>query len=178
MAIIRRYTKKNYTRRKKRPNSKKRKFMRYRGKGLELYHRPPSYLPIPPPRVPSLPIPPPRAPSLPKPPHPNLPIPPPPKPLFIEPPPNQFIFRSSSSPRQISQKKPKAKQPKSEPAPKPKPKPKLVIEAEPKAKSKLVIEAEPKAAPAPEPEEEIPKQRRSLRQVIINSDKNKVIKRR
>ena len=165
MAIIRRNTKKNYTRRKKRPNSKKRKFMRYRGKGLELYHRPPSYLPIPPPRVPSLPIPPPRAPSLPKPPHPNLPIPPPPKPLFIEPPPNQFIFRSSSSPRQISQKKP-APKPKSEPAPKPKPKP----------KSKLVIEAEPKAAP--EPEEEIPKQRRSLRQVIINSDKNKVIKRR
>ena len=163
MAIIRRNTKKNYTRRKKRPYSKKRKFMRYIGKGLELYHRPPSHLPIPPPRAPSLPIPPPRAPSLPKPPHPNLPIPPPPNPLFIEPPPNQFIFRSSSSPRQISQKKPK---------PKPKPKAKL--------------EPAPAPAPAPEPalkakpapEEEIPKQRRSLRQIIINSDKNKVIKRR
>ena len=111
MAIIRRNTKKNYTRRKKKPNSKKKRFMRYIGKGLELYHRPPSYLPIPPPRAPSLPIPPPRAPSLPKPPHPNLPIPPPPEPK-----------------------------------------------------------------PALEPE--IPKQRRSLRQIIINSDKNKVIKRR
>lgn len=151
MAIIRRNTKKNYTRRKKRPYSKKKRFMRYRGKGLELYYRPPSYLPIPPPRAPSLPIPPPRAPSLPKPPHPNLPIPPPPKPLFIEPPPNQFIFRSSP-PRQISQKKPKAKQ------------------------SKPDTKAVPKTAPTLEPE--IPKQRRSLRQVIINSDKNKVIKRR
>ena len=151
MAIIRRNTKKNYTRRKKRPYSKKRKFMRYIGKGLELYHRPPSYLPIPPPRAPSLPIPPPRAPSLPKPPHPNLPIPPPPNPLFIEPPPNQFIFRSSSSPRQISQKKPKTKQP------------------------KLVLEPEiPKQVLEPE----IPKQRRSLRQLIINSEQNKKIKRR
>ena len=169
MAVTRRNIKRKrgHMSRKQRSNSNKKRFMRYRGKGLELYHRPPSYLPIPPPRVPSLPIPPPHAPSLPKPPHPNLPIPPPPKPLFIEPPPNQFIFRSSSSPRQISQKKP-APKPKSEPAPKPAPKP--------KPKSKLVIEAEPKAAP--EPEEEIPKQRRSLRQVIINSDKNKVIKRR
>ena len=151
MAIIRRNTKKNYTRRKKRPYSKKRKFMRYIGKGLELYHRPPSHLPIPPPRAPSVPIPPPRAPSLPKPPHPNLPIPPPPNPLFIEPPPNQFIFRSSSSPRQISQKKSKTKQP------------------------KLVLEPEiPKQVLEPE----IPKQRRSLRQLIINSEQNKKIKRR
>ena len=138
--------------RKQRPNSKKKRFMRYRGKGI--YQRPPSYLPIPPPRAPSLPIPPPLAPSLPRPPASNLPIPPPPKPLFIEPPPNQFIIRSQSPPY-ISQKKPKAKQPKSEP-------PKLAIEP---AKSAL----EPAKT----------EQRRSLRQIINKFEQtNTKVKRR
>ena len=129
------------TRGKKKAKSKKKKFMRHRAKGIDLYHRPPSFLPIPPPRVPSLPIPPPQPPSLPKLPAPYLPIPPPPNPLFIEPSPNHFIIKSSS-PHQKSQKKSKTKQPK----------------------------------PVLEPE--IPKQRRSLRQLIINSEQNKKIKRR
>ena len=137
--------------RKQRSNSKKNRFMRYRGKGV--YQRPPSFLPIPPPRAPSLPIPPPQAPSLPKLPASNLPIPPPPNPLFIEPSPNHFIIRSQSPPYG-SQKKPKAKQPKSE-------QPKLVIE--------------PKPALAPEE----PKQRRSLRQLIIRADQtNTKVKRK
>jgi len=136
------------TRRKRRANSKKKRFSRYRGKGI--YHRPPSFLPIPPPRAPSLPIPPPRAPSPPMP-LPYIPIPPPPKPLYIEPSPSHFIIRSTS-PRQQSQKKPKAKKPKSELAP----------------------ALEPAPAPALEPSQ----QRRSLRQLIINSDKNKKIKRK
>ena len=154
MAVTRRIIrrKRRLMSRKQRPNSKKKRFMRYRGKGV--YLRPPSYLPIPPPRAPSLPIPPPLAPSLPRPPASNLPIPPPPKPLFIEPSPNHFIIRSQSPPY-ISQKKPKAKQPKSEPL-------------------KLVIEPKP----ALEPEE--PKQRRSsLRQLIIRSDQtNTKVKRK
>ena len=142
MAVTRRIIrrKRRLMSRKQRPNSKKKRFMRYRGKGL--YLRPPSFLPIPPPRAPSLPIPPPLAPSLPRPPASNLPIPPPPKPLFIEPSPNHFIIRSQSPPY-ISQKKPKAKQPKS----------------------------------ALEPEE--PKQRRSLRQLIIKAEQtNTKVKRK
>ena len=132
-----------------------------RAKGFNAFFRspiPPS--PIPPPQAPSplmplpfLPIPPPQAPSLPKLPASNLPIPPPPNPLFIEPSPNHFIIRSQSPPYG-SQKKPKAKQPKSE-------QPKLVIE--------------PKPALAPEE----PKQRRSLRQLIIRSDQtNTKVKRK
>lgn len=155
MAFSRRNLKKRYGTRKHGPMSRKKmfnkysmkNFMRHRAKGL--YHRPPSYLPIPPPRAPSLPIPPPQPPSLPKLPAPNLPIPPPPNPLFIEPPPNHFIIRTPS-PHQQSQKKPKAKQPKSE----------------------------PKSEPKPTLEPEIPKQRRSLRQLIINSEGNKKIKRK
>ena len=58
MAVTRRNIKKHYTRRKQRLNSKKRVT---RAKGL--YQRPPSFLPIPPPRAPSLPIPPPQPPS-------------------------------------------------------------------------------------------------------------------
>jgi hypothetical protein len=133
-----------HTRRKRRANIKKKRFSRYRGKGI--YHRPPSYLPIPPPQAPSLPIPPPRAPS---PPAllPYLPIPPPPNPLFIEPSPNHFIIRPPS-PQQQTQKKPKAKQPKSEP--------------------------KPYSNPVPE----ITQQRRSLRQIINKSEQNKKIKRR
>ena len=146
------------TRRKRRANSKKKRFSRYRGKGI--YHRPPSFLPIPPPRAPSLPIPPPRAPSPPMP-IPYIPIPPPPKPLFIEPSPSHFIIRSTS-PRQQSQKKPKAKKPKSEPAPAPT----LVPSA--------LVPSALEPAPALEPSQ----QRRSLRQLIINSDRNKKIKRK
>lgn len=149
MAVTRR--KRRLMSKKQRRNSKKNRFMRYRGKGV--YQRPPSFLPIPPPRAPSLPIPPPQAPSLPKLPASNLPIPPPPNPLFIEPSPNHFIIRSQSPPYG-SQKKPKAKQPKSE-------QPKPVIE--------------PKPALAPEE----PKQRRSLRQLIIRSDQtNTKVKRK
>ncbi len=146
MAVTRRNIKKHYTRRKRRLNSKKRVT---RAKGL--YQRPPSFLPIPPPRAPSLPIPPPQPPSLPGLPASNLPIPPPPNPLFIEPSPNHFIIRSQS-PKQAVQKKPKTKQPKSEPA-----------------------KSEP-AKPLLEPTQ--PQQRRSLRQIIMNSDQNKKIKRR
>lgn len=149
MAITRR--KRRLMSKKERRNSKKARFMRYRGKGV--YQRPPSFLPIPPPRAPSLPIPPPLAPSLPKLPASNLPIPPPPNPLFIEPSPNHFIIRSQSPPYG-SQKKPKAKLPKPE-------QPKLVIE------------------PKPALEPEIPKQRRSLRQLIIRSDQtNTKVKRK
>lgn len=136
---------KGYNSRKRRLNSKK-KFNR--GKGV--YQRPPSFLPIPPPRAPSIPIPPPQPPSLPRPPASYMPIPPPPKPLFIEPSPNHFIIRSQS-PQQGVQKKPKAKQT--------------------KAKSEPLLEPA-KSVPV------IPQQRRSLRQLIINSDKNKKIKRR
>ena len=160
MAVSRRNMKrrKGYNSRKLRLNSKKRF---NRGKGA--YQRPPSFLPIPPPRAPSIPIPPPRAPSIPRPPASYLPIPPPPKPLFFEPSPNHFIIRSQS-PQQGVQKKPKAKQPKakSEPA-----------KAEPAKVEPAKVVLEPaKAEPA------IPQQRRSLRQIIINSDKNKKIKRR
>ena len=147
MAVTRRNIKKHYTRRKQRHNSKKRG---NRGKGV--YQRPPSFLPIPPPRAPSLPIPPPQLPSLPRPPASYLPIPPPPKLLFIEPSPSHFIIKSQS-PQQQSQKKLKAKQPKPKSEPKSEP-------------AKLVLEPE------------IPQQRRSLRQIIIKSDQNKKIKRR
>ena len=152
MAVTRRSIRKKrrVMSRKQRPNSKKKRFMRYRGKGV--YQRPPSYLPIPPPRAPSLPIPPPLAPSLPRPPASNLPIPPPPKPLLNEPSPNHFIIRSQSPPY-ISQKKPKAKQPKSEPT---------------KA-------LEPALALEPTKAE----QRRSLRQLIIKSEQtNTKVKRK
>ena len=145
------------TRRKRRANSKKKRFSRYRGKGI--YHRPPSFLPIPPPRAPSLPIPPPRAPSPPMP-IPYIPIPPPPKPLFIEPSPTHFIIRSPS-PHQQSQKKPKAKKPKSEPS--------SALELAPALEPSTLAPA-PALAPT--------QQRRSLRQLIINSDKNKKIKRK
>jgi hypothetical protein len=102
-----------------------------------------------------LPIPPPQPPSLPRPPASYMPIPPPPKPLFIEPSPNHFIIRSQS-PQQGVQKKPKAKQA--------------------KAKSEPLLEPAKTLETALEPA--IPQQRRSLRQLIINSDKNKKIKRR
>ena len=150
MAVSRRNMKrrKGYNSRKLRLNSKKRF---NRGKGA--YQRPPSFLPIPPPRPPSIPIPPPQPPSLPRPPASYLPIPPPPKPLFFEPSPNHFIIKSQS-PQQGVQKKPKAKQAKAKSEP-----------------AKAVLEPA-KAEPA------IPQQRRSLRQLIINSDKNKKIKRR
>jgi len=149
MAVTRRNIKKHYTRRKRRLNSKKRVT---RAKGL--YQRPPSFLPIPPPQAPSLPIPPPQPPSLPGLPASNLPIPPPPNPLFIEPSPNHFIIRSQS-PKQAVQKKPKTKQPKSEPA-----------------------NSEPANSEPAKSEPTQPQQRRSLRQIIMNSDQNKKIKRR
>jgi hypothetical protein len=92
-----------------------------------------------------------------------LPIPPPPKPLFFEPSPNHFIIRSQS-PQQAVQKKPKAKQAKAKSEP---------VKAEP---AKVVLEPTKALETALEPA--IPQQRRSLRQIIINSDKNKKIKRR
>ena len=135
--------KKRYDTRKNRHMSRKRMF--FRGKGI--HPRPPSYLPIPPPRPPSLPIPPPRSPLLPKPLALNIPIPPPPNPLFSPPSPNQFIIRSPTTPRKMQEKKPKMQ------------------EKKPKMQEK-------------KPEPTIPQQRRSLRQLIINSEQNKKIKRR
>lgn len=156
MTLTRR--KKNHLSRKHGQMSKKKRYNKhskrsmkfYRGKGI--HPRPPSFLPIPPPRPPSIPFPPPRPPSMPKLPASNLPIPPPPNPLFIEPSLKHFIIRSPSSPSsppKLLQKKPKAKQPEIEHT-----EPKQVLESE------------------------IPKQRRSLRQIIINSDQNKKVKRR
>jgi hypothetical protein len=150
MAVTRRNMKRRrgFMSRKRGANSKKMRFMHYRGKGV--YQRPPSFLPIPPPQPPSLPIPPPRPPSMPRPPASYLPIPPPPIPLFIEPSPSHFIIKSQS-PKQLVQKKSKVKQPK----------------PESKSEEAKLVE-----------EPGIAKQRRSLRQMIIKSDHNTKIKRR
>lgn len=170
MAFSRINLKKRYTTRKHGPMSRKRmfnkysmkNFMRHRAKGF--YLRPPSFLPIPPPQPPSLPIPPPQPPSLPKLPASNLPIPPPPKPLFSPPSPNQFIIRTRSRSRSRSRSPltvPKSKEKKSK-----------------EKKQEKKQEKEQEAKPYIEHEPTIPQVRRSLRQVIINSDHNKKIKRR
>jgi len=116
--------------------------MRHRAKGF--YLRPPHFLPIPPPRAPSLPIPPPQPPSPPKSAPSFLPIPPPRAPSLPIPPPPSPLY---SSPPSFGEMKPKQK----------------------KAKQK---KTEQKKA------EQEPERRRSLRQVIMNSDKNKKTKRR
>ena len=163
MAFSIRNLKKRYATRKHGPMSRKRmfnkysmkNFMRHRAKGF--YLRPPSFLPIPPPQPPSLPIPPPQPPSLPKLPASNLPIPPPPNPLFSPPSPNQFIIRTRSrSPLTV----PKFKEKKSK---------------EKKQEKKQEQEAKPYIEHKPT----TPQARRSLRQLIINSEKkNSIIKRR
>jgi hypothetical protein len=161
MAFSRRIVKKRYATRKHGPMSRNRRFkrqsmknyMRHRAKGF--YLRPPHFLPIPPPRPPSLPIPPPQPPSPPKSAPSFLPIPPPrppslPMPPPIPPPPSPLI----SSPPSFGEKKAEQKKPEQKKA-----------------------EQEPKPIPQPIPQP-IQQPRRSLRQVIINSDKNKKIKRR
>ena len=153
MTFSRRNLKKRYATRKHGPMSRNRTFkrqsmknyMRHRAKGF--YLRPPHFLPIPPPRAPSLPIPPPQPPSPPKSAPSFLPIPPPrppslPIPPPIPPPPSPLY----SSPPSFGEKKPEQKKPE---------------------------QKKPEQEPKP-----IPQRRRSLRQVIINSDKNKKIKRR
>jgi hypothetical protein len=125
-------------------------YMRHRAKGF--YLRPPHFLPIPPPRAPSLPIPPPQPPSPPKSAPSFLPIPPPrPPSLPIPPPPNPLY----SSPPSFGEKKPQQKKPEQKKAEQKKPEQK-------------------KADQEPEP---IPQQRRSLRQIIIRSEQNKIKRR-
>ena len=160
MAFSRRNLKKRYTTRKHGPMSRKRmfnkysmkNFMRHRAKGF--YLRPPSFLPIPPPQPPSLPIPPPQPPSLPKLPASNLPIPPPPKPLFNPPLPSQFIIRTRSrSPLTVPKfKEKKSKEKKSK---------EKKQEKEQEKKQEQEIKHEPT----------IPQARRSLRQLILKSEK-------
>jgi hypothetical protein len=158
MAFSRRNVKKRYATRKHGPMSRNRRFkrqsmknyMRHRAKGF--YLRPPHFLPIPPPRPPSLPIPPPQPPSPPKSAPSFLPIPPPrPLSLPIPPPPNPLIS-SPPSFQEMKAKQMKAKQMKAKPN-----------------------KAEEKNA---EHEPIVPQQRRSLRQVIMKSEKNNKIKRR
>ena len=145
MSFSRRNLKKRYATRKHGPMSRNRTFkrqsmknyMRHRAKGF--YLRPPHFLPIPPPRAPSLPIPPPQPPSPPKSAPSFLPIPPPRPPSLPIPPPPSPLY---SSPPSFGEKKAEQKKPEQEPEP------------------------------------TVPQPRRSLRQVIMNSDKNKKIKRR
>lgn len=144
MVRSRRNMRKHYTLRKRKKGRSSRKHMYYRGKGL--YQRPPSYLPIPPPRPPSIPIPPPQPPSppmsvskflpIPPPRAPSLPIPPPPNPILSEPPSIQKPLQKKAKPKPV-----------------------------------------PKHEPIVEPVSE-PIRRRSLRQIINNSEQNKKIKRR
>ena len=157
MSFSRRNLKKRYATRKHGPMSRNRTFkrqsmknyMRHRAKGF--YLRPPHFLPIPPPRAPSMPIPPPQPPSPPKSAPSFLPIPPPrppslPIPPPIPPPPSPL----HSSPPSFGEKKEEQKK-----------------EEQKKAEQKKA-----------EHEPTVPQPRRSLRQVIMNSDKNKKIKRR
>jgi hypothetical protein len=127
MAFSRRNVKKRYATRKHGPMSRNRTFkrqsmknyMRHRAKGF--YLRPPHFLPIPPPRAPSLPIPPPQPPSPPKSAPSFLPIPPPRAPSLPIPPPPSPLFSSLPS---FEDKKPKQKkgyQKKADPEPYPEP---------------------------------------------------------
>jgi len=139
--------KKRYATRKHGPMSRNRTFkrqsmknyMRHRAKGF--YLRPPHFLPIPPPRAPSMPIPPPQPPSPPKSAPSFLPIPPPRAPSLPIPPPPSPLY---SSPPSFGEMKPKQKK------------------------------AEQKKAEQNKAE---PEQRRSLRQIIIKSEHNKIKRR-
>ena len=158
MAFSRRNLKKRYATRKHGPMSRNRTFkrqsmknyMRHRAKGF--YLRPPHFLPIPPPRPPSLPIPPPQPPSPPKSAPSFLPIPPPPSPLY-------------SNPPSFGEKKPKQK--KADPK-KADPKKPEQNKVDPKKPQQNKVDQEP---------EPIPQRRRSLRQVIMKSDQNKIKRR-
>jgi hypothetical protein len=174
MTFSRRNLKKRYATRKHGPMSRNRTFkrqsmknyMRHRAKGF--YLRPPHFLPIPPPRAPSLPIPPPQPPSPPKSAPSFLPIPPPrppslPIPPPIPPPPSPL----HSSPPSFGEKKPEQKKPEQKKPEQKKPEQKKPEQKKPEQKK-----------PEQKPEPTVPQQRRSLRQVIMNSDKNKKIKRR
>jgi hypothetical protein len=161
MTFSRRNLKKRYATRKHGPMSRNRTFkrqsmknyMRHRAKGF--YLRPPHFLPIPPPRAPSLPIPPPQPPSPPKSAPSFLPIPPPrPPSLPIPPPPNPLY----SSPPSFGEKKPKQKKPEQK-------KPEQKKAEQKKAEQK-------KAEQEPEPK---PQRRRSLRQVIMKSEQTNKI---
>jgi hypothetical protein len=162
MTFSRRNLKKRYATRKHGPMSRNRTFkrqsmknyMRHRAKGF--YLRPPHFLPIPPPRAPSLPIPPPQPPSPPKSAPSFLPIPPPRAPSLPIPPPPSPLY---SSPPSFGEMKPKQKK-----AEQMKPKQKKAEQMKPKQKK---AEHEPT----------VPQQRRSLRQIIIKSDQNKIKRR-
>lgn len=156
MSFSRRNVKNRYATRKHGPMSRNRTFKRQsmknymRHRAKGFYLRPPDVLPIPPPRPPSLPIPPPQPPSPPKSAPSFLPIPPPRPPSLPIPPPPNPLYSSPPSFEEMKAKQKNAKQAK-------------------QAKQK-------KADHEPEP---IQQRRRSLRQIIIKSDRqNEKIKRR